>query len=92
MLDPFTDKEKGGRRGGERFDARRTVKFFLGERDRGEIYSLWRLRDRDTIEARIFPRDVPSGSDVDLGRFELRFSFLPAECSTGNAQNRDVVT
>lgn len=89
MLDPFTDKEKGGK---ERFDARRTVKFFLGERDRGEIYSLWRLRDRDTIEARIFPRDVPSGSDVDLGRFELRFSFLPAERSTGNVQNRDVVT
>lgn len=77
MLDPFTDKEKGGER---RFDARRSVKFFLGET--GEIYSLWRLRDRDTIEAYLPPR-CSSGSDVDLGRFELRFSFLLAECSTG---------
>lgn len=39
-----------------------------------EIYSLWRSRDRDTIEAYLV-RDAAMlpASDVDLGRLELRF-------------------
>ena len=66
MLDPFTIKERASMLVRSEFFFR-----FVPS----EIYSLWRLRDRDTIGAYL-ARDAPRcspGSDVDLGRPKLRF-------------------
>lgn len=64
MLDPLTIKKRASMLVRSSFSS--------------EIYSLWRLRDRDTIEAYLV-RDAAMfpASDVDLGRLDFFLDASP---------------